>query len=43
MSWNFFILRYVGVLVETYLEIKDFPKIMYHSNFTAARRMANFL
>ena len=39
MSWNLFILRYVGVIVKIYLEIKNFPKIMYHYNFTAA----NFL
>lgn len=43
MSWDFFILRYVEVLVEIYLEIKSFPEIMYDYNFTAARRMANFL
>ena len=43
MSLNFFILRYVGVPVEIYLEIKIFPKIMHHSDFTAARRMVYFL
>ena len=29
MSWDFFILRYVEVLKEIYLEIKSFPEIMY--------------
>ena len=43
MSWTFFILRYVGVLIKICSEIKNFHKIMYGSNFTVAERMSNFL
>ena len=43
MSWILFILRYVGVLMKICSEIKNFLKIMYGSNFTAAERITNFL
>ena len=42
ISWIFFILRYVGVLMKICSEIKHFLKIMYGSNFTAAGRITNF-
>ena len=42
MSWIIFILRYVGVPIKIFSEIKNFLKNMYGSNFAAARRITNF-